>query len=142
VSLSAIPKPLRQRILERDRGRCCYCGLTQVGQGGVFHVNHIIPRSAGGLTEEANLALQCPHCSLHKANKLTGIDQTTGQKEPLFHPVRDIWNQHFLLLETGECIGRTPIGRATVDALMMNSDLPRIARVLQIGIGLIRVSAS
>ena len=53
MSLSAIPKSLRRRVLDRDQGRCQYCHLSQIGQGAVFHVNHIIPRSKGGATEEA-----------------------------------------------------------------------------------------
>jgi hypothetical protein len=43
MSLSAIPKTLRVRIFKRDQGRCRYCGLAQVGQAAVFHINHIIP---------------------------------------------------------------------------------------------------
>ena len=41
------------------------------------------------------------------------------------------------ILESGECLGLTPIGRATVAALQMNGVIPRFARVCQIRLGLL-----
>jgi len=136
VSLSAIPKPVRQRVFDRDRGKCCYCLLLQIGQAAVFHINHIVPRSKGGRTEEENLALQCPHCSLHKSDKMLAADPVGGEIAELFHPRRQRWTEHFSMDASGECRGLTPTGRATVEALRMNDSLPRIARVFQIQLGL------
>jgi hypothetical protein len=46
----------------------------------------------------------------------------TGNIEPLFHPRRHSWDDHFefrgLLIE-----GKTPCGRATVRVLAMNADV-------------------
>ncbi|MGN6367065.1 MAG: HNH endonuclease [Phycisphaerae bacterium] len=140
MSLSSIPKALRLKVAERDQLRCQYCHLTQVGQAAIFHVDHVIPRSAGGVTSELNLVLQCPHCSLHKSNKTSAKDPETGGESQLFHPLTQRWVEHFMLDGSGFCRGRTPVGRATVEALEMNAAFPRIARSIQIRLGLLHPS--
>lgn len=132
MSLSAIPRPLRAAVATRDDGACQYCKLHQTGQAAAFHVDHVIPRSRGGATALDNLALQCPHCSLHKSDRLGGLDPETGEQAPLFHPLRDIWHEHFKLLGDGTCAGVTATGRATAAALRMNDPLPKTARALQL----------
>ena len=131
MSLSSIPRELRQTVFIRDQGRCRYCGLRQFGQGAAFHINHIIPRSKGGTTAAENLALQCPCCSLHKSNKLTAIDPLTQTLVELFHPLQQAWAEHFAQESDGTCVGLTPTGRATVEALHMNDPISRTARALQ-----------
>ena len=137
MSRSSIPRQLRHVVFARDGGRCQYCQLSQFGDGAVFHIDHILPRSKGGTTSIDNLALQCPNCSLHKADKISAIDPDTGQAAALFHPLRQAWHEHFRLLEDGSCMGVTPIGRATVLALRMNGVIPRFARACQMRLGLL-----
>lgn len=80
-----------------------------------------MPSQHGGGDEEDNLALACSHCNLHKGPNLTGIDPDTGTIEPLFHPRRQTWAEHFEL--RGAVIeGKTPCGRATVRVLAMNAE--------------------
>lgn len=136
MSLSSIPRPLRVAVAKRDAGRCTYCGLRQVGQGSVFHIDHVIPRSRGGETALDNLVLQCPWCSLHKSNKTESIDPETGATVGLFHPVTQSWDEHFRLEHDGTCVGLTTIGRATIAALRLNEPLPKSARSLQRLLGL------
>jgi hypothetical protein len=136
VSLSSIPRRFRLAVMERDAGRCTYCGLLQVGQSAIFHVDHVTPRSRGGKTTLDNLALQCPWCSLHKSNKTEGVDPETGARIPLFHPLMQSWKTHFRLEADGTCVGLTPTGRATVEALRMNELLPKAARSLQVLFGM------
>ncbi|HVX86250.1 MAG TPA: HNH endonuclease signature motif containing protein [Phycisphaerae bacterium] len=121
----------------RDAARCRYCGLLQIGQAAVFHINHILPRSAGGLTIADNLVLQCPSCSLHKSDKIGAIDPETGLWAGLFHPLQQTWREHFALGESGAVHGFTPTSRATTAALHMNDPLPLIARAMQLRLGLI-----
>jgi hypothetical protein len=121
--------------MNRDSGRCRYCGLLQIGQGTVFHVDHIQPKSKGGPTSIENLALQCPHCSLRKSNKTHAPDPESGQTVPLFHPITDGWRDHLELTADGTIRGKSPVGRATVVALAMNDLWPRAARALQISAG-------
>jgi hypothetical protein len=49
------------------------------------------------------------------------VDRESGEVIRWFHPRRDVWSEHFELEGAG-IVGRTPIGRATVDALSMNAD--------------------
>jgi len=142
VSLSSIPKATRNRVFKRDQGHCQYCHLLQVGQAAVFHINHIIPKSRGGPTEEGNLALQCPYCSLHKSAKLDAFDSLSGEPVQLFHPLRQQWSEHFKLEADGALVGLSPAGRATVEALKMNDPLPSVARSIQIRLGLLAPSSS
>jgi HNH endonuclease len=139
VSLSAIPRALRDHVFARDMGHCRYCRLSQVGQGSIFHINHILPRSRGGLTVESNLVLQCPSCSLHKSDKVSALDPDSGEEIPLFHPLDQVWSEHFWITENGQCFGKTPVGRATIRALRMNDQFSQLARALQIRLGLLRI---
>jgi hypothetical protein len=89
--------------------------------GVTFEVDHIVPRSAGGKTSLGNLCLSCPTCNRHKAARTHAEDPATGERAPLFHPVRDLWEDHFEWSEGATIItGRTLVGRATVHALHMN----------------------
>jgi hypothetical protein len=140
VSRSSIPQALREAVFRRDAGRCQYCRLAQLGHGATFHVDHIVPRSRGGSTSLNNLALQCPNCSLRKSNKTTAIDPQHGQPIALFHPLLQAWREHFRLLDDATCVGITPVGRATVEALQMNAMIPRFARACQLALGLLDAS--
>lgn len=137
MSASDIPRAVREAVFDRDGGRCRYCHLSQVGQGSTFHINHVRPRTRGGATVEDNLVVQCPWCSLHKSDKVTAADPTTGDWSPLLHPLRHPWSDHFAISDTGACRGRSPLGRATVAALQMNHPIPLLARLLQIRGGLL-----
>ncbi len=114
-----IPDKLRRFVIQRAAFRCEYCGLSQEGQEATFHVDHVIPKSAGGETVAENLALACVSCSLHKAARRDSIDPKTGHEVPLYDPRSDDWHDHFRW-EAEYVFGLTPIGRATVDALNMN----------------------
>jgi hypothetical protein len=92
-------------------------------------VDHIIALKHGGLTISENLALCCARCNKYKGSDVTSIDPLTGRAEPLLHPRRDRWSEHFEL--GGEIIGRTPVGRVTVNLLQINrSERVRERRVL------------
>lgn len=91
----------------------------------------------GGATHESNQVLQCPYCSLQKSNRTSHTDPQTGAAAPLFHPLTQDWKQHFRMERSGLCVGLTPTGRATVAALGINDPLPRIAREIQIELGIL-----
>jgi len=117
--MGAIPAFLYRLVIQRAHNRCEYCGLWQEGQEARFHVDHVIPRAAGGRTTPENLALACVACSLHKAARLTAIDPESGLEVPLFGPRADRWQDHFRWHGV-RILGLTPIGRATIEALHMN----------------------
>ncbi len=60
---------LRFSILMRDGFTCQSCGRSPTTERGVkLHVDHIIPWSKGGETEEKNLEAKCQRCNLGKGN--------------------------------------------------------------------------
>ena len=122
-----LPARLRHRVVERANNRCEYCGLSQDGQEAVFHIDHVVPRSARGKTMLSNLALACVSGSLRKAARLTATDPETSREMPLLNPRREIWNSHFRWRGT-QVVGTTPTDRATVVALKMNRSLARAIR--------------
>ncbi|MBI4550643.1 MAG: HNH endonuclease [Candidatus Latescibacteria bacterium] len=122
MTARTLPSSRRQLVISRAGERCEYCQLSQHGQEATFHIDHILPVSAGGKTVVENLALACVSCSLRKAARQTGIDPQTGQEVPLFHPRRDIWSVHFRW-QGFTLVGLTPTGRATIDVLHMNRPL-------------------
>lgn len=120
--MSGIPNGLRQKIIRRAADRCEYCGLSQAGQEAAFHIDHVIPRVAGGQTVLENLALACVSCSLRKSARLVAIDPATGIDVPLFNPREQAWSEHFRW-EGSSIIPLTSTGRATVIALAVNRPL-------------------
>src|SRR3989337_1761593 len=56
---SDIPDGLRRWVMLRAEDRCEYCRWAQKGQEATFHIDHILPKVAGGWTAAANLALAC-----------------------------------------------------------------------------------
>ena len=108
------------RVVEtRAGGRCEYCRMHQSLQGATFHVEHIIPRSRGGESGLNNLAWCCPSCNLHKFARVDATDRVSGSIVRLFDPRQDDWPVHFQW-NGSEIVGRTPIGRATVQVLNLN----------------------
>ena len=85
-----------------------------------YHVEHIVARQHGGGNDSGNLAFACDHCNSHKGPNLNALDPESGALVRLFHPRQDQWDEHFE--RNGVIIvGRTAIGRATVDLLKMNA---------------------
>ena len=94
--------------------------MHQSLQGATFHIDHVLPRSAGGSDSIDNLALSCPSCNLGKSNRTTVRDEQTNREVPLFNPRTDRWADHFAWDDAWRLVGLTPIGRATVAALDLN----------------------
>lgn len=117
--MSSIPARMRRMVRERAGQRCEYCGLAQAGQEATFHIDHIVPESAGGQTAAENLALACDSCSLRKEARRSGLDTETGRTVALFHPRRQSWSDHFAWDDV-RVVGLTATGRATMATLNLN----------------------
>lgn len=129
MSRSKIPTTLRRRVQAAARLRCGYCQTQQVVVGYPLHVDHIIPEAIGGQTVEENLWLACSVCNNAKGIQTAARDPLTGQDAALFNPRTQVWSDHFVWSEDGvQIVGLTPIGRATVVALRLNTDLRRQSR--------------
>lgn len=64
-------KKLREFIKKRDHYTCCQCGNSiSVEPNLLLEIDHIIPVSKGGLTEENNLQTLCWKCNRSKSNKI------------------------------------------------------------------------
>ena len=120
--MSAIAARLRRLVVSRAANRCEYCRLSQEGQEATFHVDHILPKTAGGPTRATNLALARVSCSLRKEARRSALDPTINRRVALFHPRRQRWGDHFRW-DGFRITGLTPTGRATVAALEMNRPL-------------------
>lgn len=121
MSKAFVSPSLRRRVAEQARHRCGYCLSTESIVGTPMDVEHIIPESQGGPTEEQNLWLSCSLCNSYKGTRTTSVDPISGREVPLFDPRRQSWNEHFGWEEAGSMIvGLTAIGRATVLALVLN----------------------
>ena len=64
-------KKLRMFIKSRDNFTCCTCGnSTHVEPNLLLEIDHIIPVSKGGVTEEQNLQTLCWKCNRAKSDKI------------------------------------------------------------------------
>jgi hypothetical protein len=86
-----------------------------------LHFEHIIPKVHGGSDDLDNLALACIDCNLHKGTNLTGIDPETSETIGLFHPRRQVWEDHFEW-QGIYLAGKTARGRTTIRVLNINSE--------------------
>jgi hypothetical protein len=91
-------------------------------------VEHVTPTSHDGEDDESNLALACRACNLKKLDHLCGHDEVTGVNVALFNPRQDVWEEHFRVDDACNIVGLTPVGRATVARLQMNSPVQLEAR--------------
>jgi 5-methylcytosine-specific restriction endonuclease McrA len=69
-------------IAERAGHRCEYCHAPEAIFNFAFEVEHIVPSALQGPADDANLALACRACNLHKADQLSGLDESTGTSQP------------------------------------------------------------
>lgn len=115
---------LTAQVRERARNRCEYCRLADWQHPGVYEVEHVIAKKHGGPTVFGNLAYASLHCNRHKGSDLAGIDRQTSRTKlvRLFNPRRHNWAHHFYW-DGPLLVGRTPIGRVTVQVLDMNDEL-------------------
>jgi hypothetical protein len=65
--------------------------------------------------------LACRACNLYKSDRLEGYDEVARETVCLYHPRKDLWHEHFRVLQaSGTILGLTPTGRATIAILQMN----------------------
>ena len=126
---------LRESVRQRAGGRFEYCHLPDWHPPlESFHLEHVVARQHGGLMKMENLAWACHRCNRHKGTNLTGVDPDTHSVVLLFHPRRDVWEDHFAL-DGVRLRGLTSTGRMTVWLLQMNAErrLERRAELIRRG---------
>ena len=114
--MTYVPVRLRRLVRDRAQERCEYCRLPDAVGFYPHEVDHVIAKKHDGQTVDSNLCLSCWICNRHKGSDLASIDPHMGTIRPLFHPRRDRWEDHFLLV--GAAIeGSTPQGTSPHPAL-------------------------
>ena len=128
----AIPRAIRRLVRDRSGNRCEYCLHPASYASGPFVCEHVWPRVHGAGNTQTELAWACSGCNSHKYDKTHAPDPVTGRNVSLFNPRSQLWKQHFSWSEDFlQIIGRTPTGRATVEALHLNRpELVNLRRAL------------
>jgi hypothetical protein len=112
-------KTLEKEVRRRAGHLCEYCLLRESDSLFPHVIDHITAQQHHGATASENLALCCIRCNAFKGPNLTGIDPKSGKITRLFNPRKDRWARHFEW-SGALLIGRTSIGRATIDVLAIN----------------------
>jgi len=76
IKAVGVTRSQRLRILERDNYQCRDCGSKKH-----LSIDHIIPVSRGGNSDDDNLQVLCMSCNTTKGNKLKGEDKQTRPNE-------------------------------------------------------------
>lgn len=111
----------REFITARVGGRCEYCQMHQSLQGATFHIEHVIPRVRGGGSGLTSLALACPSCNSHKADRVSSQPILSTVAVVFFNPRSDVWAAHFEW-DDYTLIGKTEVGRVTIQSLDLNHE--------------------
>jgi 5-methylcytosine-specific restriction endonuclease McrA len=77
----------RRNVFQRDRCTCQYCG-TRPGSAELT-IDHVVPRSQGGVSSWENCVLACVTCNRHKANRTpeqAGLTLSTKPVHPRWQP--------------------------------------------------------
>lgn len=116
-------------VWSRAKRRCEYCRLHQSDNEAPFHLEYIIAKQHGGVTEPGNLCLACPRCNSFKVPNVAGRHR--GRTVPLFHPRTQVWSDHFHWEQT-ILVGETPVGIVTVHVLNINEEVRVLQRELML----------
>ena len=79
----------RLNIYARDRNTCQYCGRRP--PRAELNLDHVIPRSRGGVTSWENVVCSCVPCNLRKG----GRTPDEAHMRLLRHPARPRWTPFF-----------------------------------------------
>jgi hypothetical protein len=131
-----ISEEARRQVREQANDRCGYCQSLQKYVMGILEIEHIMPKSAGGLDEEDNLWLACRPCNSYKGTQFQARDPMTKRNVKLFNPRKQKWSRHFEWINNGtHILGITATGRATVLALQLNNSYSVIVRKAWVSVG-------
>lgn len=78
----------RRAVFERDNNTCQYCGMQ--GSRAQLTLDHVLPKSRGGVKCWTNMVVACEPCNLAKGDR---TPEEAGM--PLLNnPVRPMWSMH------------------------------------------------
>lgn len=79
--MTQLSRSLRIAILERDGYRCVYCGRSSADS--LLEVDHVTPRSVGGLDDPENLVVACQSCNRGKLANPVALPSHVTTHRPL-----------------------------------------------------------
>ena len=114
-------------VASRAGHRCEYCRAPEAVFNFPFEVEHIVPIAREGADVDDNRALACRACNVRKGAEVEDVDPVNQGSVRLSNPRSDRWPDHFGV-DRGEGVieGRTPIGRASIKRLRMNTAVQRV----------------
>lgn len=131
-----IPVELRRQVREDARTRCGYCHSPEALLGMPLEFDHLYPEARGGPTERENLWLACSRCNDFKGDRIDFVDPVTQERVLLFHPRNHRWMDHFAWSPDGtHMLGKTSIGRATIEMLRLNNEFIVTTRRFWVEVG-------
>lgn len=135
--MTYISQGMRKMVVERANNCCEYCLTNQDDRLFPFAVDHIIAEKHRGASILENLCWSCYICNSHKGSDIGSIDwDHTEILTPLFHPCRQLWQDHFQVeQETALIKPLTAEGRVTVFLLRLNSEEQLMTRHILIRLG-------
>jgi len=74
IVANGVTRTQRARILERDGNKCMSCGSTEH-----LCIDHVVPVSKGGTSDDDNLQVLCLPCNTKKGNKLSSEFSTSSR---------------------------------------------------------------
>ena len=84
-----IPKALRERVAAQAGHRCGYCLTAEAIVGTPLEIDHIIPQSLGGLTEEDNTPTGRATVAALNLNRLSLVKARQAWVAAGWHPPKD-----------------------------------------------------
>lgn len=112
-------KARRNLVRQRAHGCCEYCQLDQKHINLPHQIDHVRATKHHGADTMENTCWACARCNGAKGANVAGFDPESGALVPLFNPRLDGWNEHFHW-QGALLLGKTAIGRATIDVLRIN----------------------
>lgn len=81
----------RTNVYLRDRHRCQYCGRK--GSAAELNIDHLVPRSRGGVSTWENVVVACVPCNVRKGDNLpeeVGMRPLRPPQRPRWHPTLNL----------------------------------------------------
>lgn len=111
----SVSSTLRDEVRERANYCCQYCGTSETETGGELTLDHFQPVSSGGTDDILNLIYCCFRCNIYK-----GEYWHSDPDAALFHPLKDKYEEHFWLSDSGNLIALSDVGARSLNLLRLN----------------------
>ena len=82
----------RRNIFKRDRYACQYCGVQPGSED--LTIDHVVPRSHGGVSSWENCVLACMQCNKRKANRTPEQANMRLRRTPVRPTWRPLYADH------------------------------------------------